>query len=360
MKRFLLSFVLLLAAHTGFAAVPVYVWQGWDDTAHPARLAADFAALKAHGVTGVCFNAGFDTVKTAVAARAAHAAGLEYHAWTPCMLQGAKPATWYAVNRLGVRADIAPPYVPYYTTLDPHNPEVRAWLVEQCAAVARVQGVDFVQLDYIRFPDVILARGLWQKYGLVMHEEYPAADYCYCDDCVADFGAQTGIDIRAVSDPAKVPTWARFRQRVITTLVAEIAAAVRAEGKRLSADVFPGPNSHAAWMVRQQWDMWDLDAVFPMNYNDFYLQPPSWVGTITREAVRAADGRFPVISGLFVCKDWRDKHHISDPEGWGLSPDELKSAVRRSLRAGAQGICLFSASSITEEHWQALAETIDR
>lgn len=353
MKRIVL-FLFLAVAMIELKAFPVYIWQGSTDTDTYESLLADFAKLKSHGVTGVCYNAGFDTGRIAIAARAAKAQGLEFHAWIPCMLQGGKPTTWYAVNRLGVRANHAPAYVPYYTALDPHNPDVQQWLVEQYTAVARIPEVDYVQLDYIRYVDVILARGLWDKYGLVMHEEYPPADYCYCDDCVGDFKAQTGIDIRSVGNPAKCKPWALFRESVITGLVGKITAAVRAEGKKVSADVFPGPKSHATWMVRQQWDAWDIDMAFPMNYNDFYLKSAKWVGKMTREEVRSVRGRFPVISGLFICKDWRTKQDITDPEGWGLSPEELKEAVSLSLRAGAQGICLFSASSMTEEHWAAL------
>ena len=48
-----------------------------------------------------------------------------------------------------------------------------------------------------------------------------------------------------------------------------------AKGKKISADVFPGPHSHAVWMVRQEWNKWNIDAFFPMNYNDFYLEKAS-------------------------------------------------------------------------------------
>ncbi|MBP3228169.1 MAG: hypothetical protein J6M53_05215 [Bacteroidaceae bacterium] len=358
MKRILIIVALLIVGTVSWANVPVYVWMGWNDESNAQTLQSEFVALKSHGITGVCFNAGFDRERIAVAAAAAKRAGLEYHAWIPCMLQSGKPTEWYAVNRLGVRACYAPAYVDYYTCLDPHNPEVREWLTEQYAAVADIDGVDFVQLDYIRYVDVILARGLWDKYGLVMNEEYPPADYCYCDECTSDFKAQTGIDIRRIGDPTKVKAWAEFRQNVITSLVNKIAAAVHAHGKKISADVFPGPRSHAEWMVRQRWDKWELDAVFPMNYNDFYLKPASWVGKVTSEEVRSVKGNFPVYSGLFICRDWRTKASITDPEGWGLNPQELQDAVRRSLKAGAHGVCLFSTTSMTDEHWQALREVI--
>ena len=37
-----------------------------------------------------------------------------------------------------------------------------------------------------------------------MDKEYPKADFCYCDQCVADFKAETGIDIRATAEPDTV------------------------------------------------------------------------------------------------------------------------------------------------------------
>ena len=366
MKPFFLFLIYLLGGWAAMlpaaADVPVYVWQHWNDSTSEESLERDFHILRTHQVKGVCFNAGFQTERIALAARVAKREGLEFHAWAPAMMQPDCDSTWYAVNRHGESAYRRPAYVPYYTTLDPHNPQVVHWLCEQYARVAAIPEVDYVQLDYIRYADVILAEGLWKKYGLVMHEEYPLADYCYCDDCVEDFRRQTGIDIRAVSDPSKVQEWAQFRCDNVTRCVNAICAAVHAQGKRVSADVFPGPKRHAERMVRQQWDRWHVDAYFPMNYNDFYLRPAFWVGEVTREEVEAVRARWgqPVYSGLFICRDWRNKANVVDPENSGLTPDELREAVEGALRAGARGISLFSAESMTPEHWKALSETLER
>ena len=67
----------------------------------------------------------------------------------------------------------------------------------------------------------------------------------------------------------------QFRYNRITSLVNKIAAAVHAKGKKVSAAVFPGPDSYAKKLVRQEWNKWNIDAFFPMNYNDFYLEPAS-------------------------------------------------------------------------------------
>mgnify|MGYP002624137538 CR=1 FL=1 len=333
------------------AQFPVYGWEGISEKTDFDALRERWTAYKENGLTGVCINNNNpDLVRKASAL--AHEIGLEYHAWIPCMVRGGLPHEWYAVNRLGQKADEFPAYVDYYKALDPRNPEVHDFFRKEMSEIASLPDVDYVQLDYIRYPDVILARGLWDKYGLVMDEEYAPADYCYCEDCVAAFKAQTGIDILAVEDPSKVAEWAKFRCDAVTDLVNDICAAVHAKGGKVSADVFPGPDSYATWMVRQQWNEWDCDMFFPMNYNDFYLEPAEWVETVTAEEVKAA-GERPLISGLFICRDWQRKMDIEDPEGSGLVPSEIPVAINGAKKAGAAGIALFTPGDMTPEHWEA-------
>ena len=399
---------------TPTADVAVYGWYKWNpEEVSPDSLQQLFKLWKSHGLVGVCVECGgFQTDRIQTAARIAHDEGLEYHAWVPSMLHGDMDSTWYTVNRLGKSAyredDRA--YVAYYQTLDPHHPEVVKYLAEQYAKVAEIPEVDYVQLDYIRYADVVLSEGLWVKYDTIIDHnwgslegwntdggkcgeceentgegckykqegtckhtavatgakpdgvaEYPGADYCYCDACVADFKAKSGIDVReAVKkgvDPATIEGWAQFRCDNVTNCVNAIAEAVHAKGKKLSADVFPGPKSYAQWMVRQQWDKWDVDVYFPMNYNDFYLRGPKWVGRVTREEVEAA-GDKPVYSGLFICHDWENKRGDIDPENSGLVPSEIAAAVQAAREAGSAGICLFCPNHMTEAHWQAFDEAI--
>lgn len=368
------------------ADIPVYGWYKWNpDEVSADSLKATFEMWKTHGIVGVCVECGgfqFDRIETA--AKLAHEVGLEYHAWVPSMLQGDKPEGWYTVNRLGKSAfnkeDRA--YVEYYQTVDPHNPEVVKYLAEQYAKVAEIPEVDYVQLDYIRYADVVLSEGLWVKYDTVIDHkwgdlkvgplegsakpasvnEYPAADYCYCDGCVADFKAKSGIDIKAKLaegvDPASVPGWAQFRCDNVTNCVNAICEAVHAKGKKISADVFPGPHSYAEWMVRQQWQNWNVDCYFPMNYNDFYLRGADWVGTVTKEEVETVEGKKPVMSGLFICHDWEHKSGEIDPENSGLVPSEIVAAVKAAKDAGAAGICLFCPNHMTEAHWNEFDKAV--
>ncbi|SEF75988.1 glycoside hydrolase family 10 protein [Parabacteroides chinchillae] len=338
--------------------VKVYAWQGEGQDATEQTIQEDFSKWHAHGVDGMCYNVGYNLEKIQRAAKIAKANGMEYHAWIPTMLNGNADSSWYAINRKGESAYNVQAYVPYYKFMCPNNDSVINYIVQEYSNVADIPEVDYIHLDYIRYVDVILAKGLWDKYGLVMNEEYPTADYCYCPKCVADFKAATGIDILTVEDPSKCPEWAQFRCDVITNLVNKISDAVHAKGKKLSAAVFPGPDSHAKWMVRQEWDKWNLDAVFPMNYNDFYLEPASWLAPIVKEEVETVGGKFPVYSGLFICHDWQNKANIKDPEGHGLLPSEIEEAVRGSMENGAAGITLFTPNSMTDEHWKALDKAI--
>jgi uncharacterized lipoprotein YddW (UPF0748 family) len=349
--------LLTACSPTSSPKVSVYAWTGEGRDATLQSLTEQFADYKSRGITGVCAGAGHDLAKQARAAQAAHANGLEYHAWISVMLQGNVDSTWYAVNRNGESAYHVQAYVPHYKFMCPGREEVINYLNELYGGIADVPDVDYVHLDFIRFPDVILARGLWEKYGLVMDEEYATADYCYCDHCVSAFRSASGIDILSFDDPSTCEEWKQFRYDQITNIVNRLAETIHGKGKKLSAAVFPGPGL-AKKLVRQEWNKWNLDAIFPMNYNDFYLEGADWLAPITKEEVTAVEGKIPVYSGLFICPDWKNKASLKDPEEHGLLPSEMEEAIRGSMTSGAAGVCLFMPGRMSDEHWAALEKAI--
>lgn len=198
--------------------IPVYVWTGGPGEATDAELTAKFEDLKAKGVDGIMYNGGHDPETYVRVGKIVKDAGMEFHTWIPTMVQRTNPKLapeLYAINRAGESAFDKPAYVDHYQFLCPSKEGTFEFLSDLYGKVADVAEVDGIHLDFIRFPDVILARGLWEKYGLVMDKEYPAYDYCYCDECVADFKEQSGIDIKAVEDPTQVPEWKQFRYDLI-------------------------------------------------------------------------------------------------------------------------------------------------
>ena len=96
----------------------------------------------------------------------AREAGLAVHAWLWTLCRGdlvdALPHC-FAVSREGRSTREHPPYVDYYRFLCPSRPEVAAHLEREVTALAAEPDLAGVHLDYVRFPDVILPRGLWGR-----------------------------------------------------------------------------------------------------------------------------------------------------------------------------------------------------
>lgn len=357
MNKLLAVFALFVMVSCGTkqaSKVPCYAWLGGPGEATDKELQENFTDLKEKGIDGLMYNGGHDPLVYQRVGKIAKEAGLEFHTWIPTMVQGRDkniPAELYAVNGNGESAYEKPAYVDHYTFLCPNREEVYQYLSELYTKIAVLPEVDGIHLDYIRYPDVILAKGLWKKYDLVMDKEYPEFDYCYCEKCKADFKAKTGIEIADQSEAREIQEWKQFRQNLITKLVNRLADDVHAQGKQITAAVFPGPYSHAVKMVRQEWNKWNLDAFIPMNYNDFYLEGTEWIGKMSKESFESVKGEKPVYSGLFICPNPDSKLKEADPENHGLLPEELGEAIRESMINGATGICLFTPDRMTDAHW---------
>jgi uncharacterized lipoprotein YddW (UPF0748 family) len=240
-------------------------------------------------------------------------AGIEVHAWMHTMtctvpdIVAGHPE-WYAVNRKGESAADRPAYVGYYKFLCPTRPEVHEFLLRRVRELAAFEGLASVHLDYIRYPDVILASALQPKYGIVQDREYPAYDYCYCDACRDAFRQQAGVDPLTLEEPSLDQAWRQFRYDRITRLVRDtLSPAIHQLGKQVTAAVFPN------WQhVRQEWSRWGLDAALPMLYHSFYDADIDWIRVQCEQEVAAVPRGTPLYSGLFVP---------------ALTPEELPAAV---------------------------------
>jgi len=329
------------AAAPGFRGW-TWVHGGGDRTAEEWR--ARFARLRGAGITAVLVSGG----DTRVLSTAAHDAGLEFHRWLWIMNRSGDAwvkenhPEWFDVSRNGESSLTHPPYVGYYQWLCPTREEVREYLRRVIREVAADDAVDGVHLDYIRHPDVILPVGLWSKYDIVQDREYPEYDFCYCDVCRSTFVAQGGTDPLEQPDPTTDIAWREFRWHSVTGVVQALSEEVRSHGKPISAAVFPTPTI-ARQLVRQEWDRWPLDMVFPMLYNSFYEQPVSWIGAGVAEGVQALAGRFPLCAGLYL------------PD---LDPDALAEAVEAARANGAAGFSLFEMNGITDERLRALQHAL--
>ncbi len=271
----------------------------------------------------------------------AKAAGLEVHLWMwsmPCNIDDIikKHPDWYVVNALGESSAEKPAYVPYYRFMCPSNEEVREFVRGTVSELASYPA-DGVHFDYIRYPDVILPQGLWEKYGIVQDREYPQYDYCYCPLCREKFKLAHGIDPLEIAEPSLHQAWLNFRYNEVTELVNDyLIPAARVNGKQVTAAVFPNWEN-----VRQQWSKWNLDAVLPMLYNRFYLAGPEWVAEKTRSGMASLKPGIQYYSGLFID-----------------TPDKLKQYILSARKAGANGVSIFSVHGLNDDHWRMLRLTL--
>jgi uncharacterized lipoprotein YddW (UPF0748 family) len=317
-----------------------WTWVHGNDEAGLEDWRGRFRRVAGAGIGGLLVSGGdLETL-----AAAAHAEGLQFHRWIWTLNRSGDDwvktnhPEWFMVNRNGESSLEKPPYVGYYQWVCPTRQPVRQYLRGIVDGLARRPDIDGVHLDYIRYPDVILPVGLWEKYGLVQDREYPEFDFCYCDVCRETFKERSGVDPLDLPDPAQDAAWRRFRWDSVTGLVRELADAARARGKPTSAAVFPTP-SLARKLVRQAWDEWPLDMVFPMLYHTFYEEGLAWIGESVREGRARLPAATPLYAGLYLPS---------------LSPEALADAVRIARRAGAAGVSLFELNGLTDEHLAAV------
>lgn len=281
---------------------------------------------------------------------AAEAHDIEVHAWLVSLQRGSDKKVqqehpeWFTVNRNGKSSLKHPAYVDYYKWLCPSREAVHEYLKQDARELLQYSEIKSIHLDYIRYADVILPISLQPKYGIVQDKEYPEYDYCYCSVCRRKFREKQGVDPMDLEDPAHNEAWLQFRYDRVTTLVNKMALMVHEANRDLTAAVFPTPDI-ARSLVRQNWPDWDLDAVLPMMYHNFYDNDIRWIAQAVKEGRSELPQTTPLYSGLYVPS---------------LDEKGIAQAYDYALDAGADGICLFTDTAMTEKHWKNIRRVIRR
>ncbi|MCR9171008.1 MAG: family 10 glycosylhydrolase [bacterium] len=249
---------------------------------------------------------------------------------------------WYAVNRAGKNSLEYRAYVDYYQWLSPFHPEAREYIKNNVRQLMKVEGLASIHLDYVRYVDVILGANLQPKYNLVQDHEMPEYDYGYHPIARKQYKQLFGIDPMELEHPELSTEWRQFRLNAITTLVNEIAEEVHAENQHLSAAVFPFPEM-SRQMVRQAWDDWNLDYVFPMIYHNFYRESIPWIGFATEQGLRDVD--YQLYTGLYM-------------PGFENTED-FEKAIQLAKVKGASGVCLFTVDGMKDSFETVLLDMSD-
>jgi len=206
---------------------------------------------------------------------------------------------WFNISRSGKSSLTHPPYVEYYKWLCPSKLEVQDHILERIKSLCEIDAISGIHLDYVRYPDVILPEAIQPNYGLKQPSETPQFDFCYCETCREQYKKISGIDPLQLEDPSQDPAWLDYRYDSVTNLVTRISSQVHASGKKLSAAVFPHPET-ALKLVRQDWTKWDLDAIYPMMYYNFYYKTSSWITKIFKDLKEIYSYSIPVIPGIYI------------------------------------------------------------
>lgn len=294
-----------------------------------------FDLYKELGISEVLVGGNSEVLKQIVAL--AKENDMKIHAWMwtlnrPNDTVANKHSDWYAVNRLGKNSLEYRAYVDYYQWLSPFHPDAREYIKSNVRKLMEIDGLASIHLDYVRYVDVILGADLQPKYAIVQDHEMPEYDYDYHPIARNGFKEIFGYDPLDLENPELSTEWRQYRLNAITSLVNEIVEIAHEKNFKITAAVFPFPEM-SRQMVRQAWNDWNLDAAYPMLYNNFYRENVNWIGFATEQGVRDVD--FPIYAGLYspALKD----------------PNDLEKAIHLAKEKGAKGISIFTADNLNSE-----------
>ncbi len=318
-----------------------YVWLTCHPDMDPKEWKSKFMMASEHGLSGAFLS---KSVPSSIIEEAKQS-GLEVHLWRmiidrPDIFREDKRRDWYMINRNGVSCADNPPYVDYYRWLCPNHPDVLPFLKNEIIELLKIDAIDGIHLDYIRYPDVILPIGLQPKYNLVQDREFPEFDFCYCDNCREKFLNDYGKDVGSIKSPEDDKDWLEFRLKSINTIVNELSSVVSSHNKKITAAVFPTPEN-ARSTVRQDWANWDVDSVYPMLYHGFYNENIEWIGDCIVSGFNETNHKLPIYAGLYL---------------QDLSPEELKDTISIVKKRGGAGISLFNWNDMNPDYWKTIKE----
>ncbi len=323
-----------------------WMWLRGGNDLSDEELKAFYLKMKNKGVYGILPSGGNEFYKRV--GKICKEIGLKFHAWRWTMNRAGymkDHPDWYAVNRNGFSTVEKPPYVNYYRWLCPSKKEVEDAITKDYLELCKIDGLDGVHLDYVRYCDVILPIALQPKYNLVQDHEMAQFDYCYCDTCRTKYKAEYGYDPMDLGDKAEDDEqWRQWRLDQLVKLVNNLANAVHKTGKKISAAVFPTPDI-ARDLVRQDWEKFRLDAFMPMIYSEDYNGGIEWIADAVKIDAAVLKGKAEFFAGL----------NLAHVRKYGI-----QKVIDTCIENGAQGVTFFLGNQFTDEEWQEFKAVADK
>ena len=238
-------------------------------------------------------------------------------------------------------------------TVNPALPEVRAYEISLMTELVKKYGLDWVHLDYIRFPCE------------------PTEPYFSHDPKTLKlFKEETGIDFNSLkardSGNPYWNVWLEWNRQQVTGFVKELKSELAATGRqvKISAAVFPDADN-ARVLIGQDWARWAEQGLIDMLCPMLYTNDTALFDRLTRQAVAAGaepglkagleaepgapvvkvnktKGQAKLLSKVLVCPGIGigTSHNQS-------TPDLMMEEIRLARTAGADGVIFFSGGSLT-------------
>ncbi len=299
----------------------VHIWMHYNPEITREEWAARFHRLDHLRIHRVFISGDFTTELLEVAKK--H--HIEIHA-CHSILQNNDPELindrpdWYMVNRLGATT------AGLQNWLCMNNPLAVNHVYSQVEQLCHMPLLSGIQMDTIRYPQLTI-----QSYdGSEEHDDPAVSDFCYCPYCRGKFKNKTGIDPLDIADPTRHQQWNQFRIDTINYTVREITRIARTYGKAITAVVLPTPEV-ARHLAFQAWDEWDIDAIYPAMFNDFFLEGTQWLARCIHESKEVVS--VPIYAGL----------HLPS-----FSAEMLDIALDASWEAA--GSALYAFENLRHEH----------
>lgn len=346
MKRlfFIIGILSLLSCSKVEPNYKIWTWISVPKDYTNQQIDSLFSEMASNGIGGVLFH---ETTEehTEQICQAADKYKIKLHLWMITMQAPAVKKThpeWMSVNRLGKSLAEQKAYVDYYSFMCPALPEVKEYISNRVENFCKYKSIEAISLDYCRFVDVILPNALWVNYNLVQDHEMPEYDYGYHPAIRKMYKDKYGIDPITLKDPANDKQWLEFRYQLITDIAHMVGNIARKHGKKLSASPFPTPTLGRKH-VRQAWENWNLDMVFPMTYHAFYNGDEKWFKACLEENLQSGV-KGGIFNGLYVPAFHGDSHEVKNS-----NPDvSLEQLMRMSFNHGT-GVCFFTYMMMNDE-----------
>jgi uncharacterized lipoprotein YddW (UPF0748 family) len=210
-------------------------------------------------------------------------------------------------------------------------PQAREYELSLMLELLRRYPVDWIHLDYIRFP-------------------------CSPEEPYFSFDAQTRslFEKARGQDPLALKAkdsgnlfwneWIEWNGEQVTQFVRDLREAVKAAGRpvKISAAVFPAADK-AKVLIGQDWEGWAKQGLIDMLCPMLYTNHHGLFEKYARRAVDIGSGRVLVCPGIGI----GTSHNQNTPAG-------MLEQMNISQRLGGNGVIFFSSSSLTESFLQSL------